>query len=89
MINGPVVVIHPRSPGIADICGPKAGGKTEREVDVRPLVLAIGGGRPDNRRSLDSLVYPRGRDEAFAKVSALALAEHVPIVLAATHSRRR
>ena len=88
MINGAVVLIHPPSPGVGDICGLQAGGQTEGEVDVRPLVLAVDGRRTDNRRSPDPLVHPRSRDEAFAEVAPLAPAEHRPIVLAAAPSGR-
>ena len=83
MINGAVVLIHPPSPGVTDICWLQAGGQTEREVDVRPLVLTMGGRRTDNRRSPDSFIHPRSRDEAFAEVAPLCLAEHRPIVGAA------
>ena len=88
MINGAVVLIHPPSPGVDDICGLQAGGQTEREVDVRPLVLALGGRRTDNRRSPDPLIHPGSRDKAFAEVAPLSLTEHRPSVLAATHSGR-
>ena len=88
MTNGAVVVIHPRSPGAADVCGLQAGGKSESEVDVRPLVLTMGDCRTDNRRSPDPLVHPRRRDEAFAKIAPLPLAEHRLIVGSATSSRR-
>ena len=44
----------------------------------------MSGRRTDNRRSPDPLVHPRSRDEALAEVAPLSLAEHRPIVLAAT-----
>jgi len=88
MIDGAVVLVHRPRPGIADICGLQAGGKAESEVDIRPLVLTMGGHRTDNCRSRYPLVHPRRRHEAFAKVAPLPLAEHGPIVVSASSSRR-
>ncbi len=88
MINGAIVLIHPPSPDVADIYRLQAGGKTESEVDVGPLVLAGNGRRTDNSRSNDPVIRPRSSEKAFAEVVPLPLAEHKAIVFAATPSRR-
>jgi len=78
MIDSAVVLIHPLSPGVDDSGGLQAGDKTECQIDVRPLVLAVGGPGPHDRRSPDALIDPRGRDKAFAEVTPFPLAEHTP-----------
>ena len=81
MINSAVVLIHPPSPGVDDSGGLQTLGETECQVDVRPLVLAVGGPGPDDRGSPDALVDPRSRYEAFAQIAPLPLAARSGLVL--------